>query len=241
MFVLWKKESSEKDAPYVDLLKLSIKATVESMVDLFTDNDQIKEFKNILRNKAATTEVPKKSNVIAEKNIIEGNHFYEEENFLEAIDMYNKSLCFVESGSLLITFIYAKRSECYFHLKKYDQCLIDIDLAIEAGYPDQLISKLENLKTECLDAQKKDKPELNIFAQSLGNEKFPSISKMVELRRYENKCSATAKVDIPIGQIVALEDAFTVFSNVSHISTCNICTKKGTETNLVPCDRCKST
>ena len=42
------------------------------------------------------------------------------------------------------------RSACHFQLKNYRECLTDIDLALEAGYPIQMCNKLYIRQCKCL-------------------------------------------------------------------------------------------
>ena len=42
------------------------------------------------------------------------------------------------------------RSACFFQLKKYDDCLTDIELALEAGYPTHIVYKLYIRQCKCL-------------------------------------------------------------------------------------------
>ena len=42
------------------------------------------------------------------------------------------------------------RSACYFALKHYQDCLTDIDLALEAGYPTHMVYKLYIRQCKCL-------------------------------------------------------------------------------------------
>ena len=42
------------------------------------------------------------------------------------------------------------RSACHFQLKNYRECLTDIELALEAGYPIQMCNKLYIRQCKCL-------------------------------------------------------------------------------------------
>ena len=53
-----------------------------------------------------------------------------------------------ESCLILIDVYY--RSACHFQLKNYRECLTDIDLALEAGYPIQMCNKLYIRQCKCL-------------------------------------------------------------------------------------------
>ena len=46
--------------------------------------------------------------------------------------------------------IYDFRSACFFQLKKYEDCLTDIELALEAGYPTHNAYKLYIRQCKCL-------------------------------------------------------------------------------------------
>lgn len=59
-------------------------------------------------------------------------------------------LCFAENDTENVALAYGNRSACNFGLKMYGKCLTDIELAINANYPDRLKSKLEKRKAECL-------------------------------------------------------------------------------------------
>ena len=47
-------------------------------------------------------------------------------------------------------FLFFHRSACYFALKHYQDCLTDIDLALEAGYPTYNLYKLYIRQCKCL-------------------------------------------------------------------------------------------
>ena len=52
------------------------------------------------------------------------------------------------SISIIVT--YSFRSASHFQLKQYPACLLDIDLAVEAGYPTDLVYKLYIRQCKCL-------------------------------------------------------------------------------------------
>lgn len=90
------------------------------------------------------------SDAIAEQKRIEGNKKFIEGAWAAAFDLYNESLYFANPGSVHISLAYANRAWCFYKLKRYDQCLDDIELAKEAGCPHDLMEKFEACKTYCL-------------------------------------------------------------------------------------------
>lgn len=62
-----------------------------------------------------------------------GNKYFQKNMFRVAMDYYNKSLCFAENGSKNINLAYSNRSACFFNMKMYGNCLVDIELAIKSG------------------------------------------------------------------------------------------------------------
>lgn len=82
-----------------------------------------------------------------------GNSWFGNENLELAMRTYNLSLCAAENDSVNIALSFANRAKCFLHMKRYKNCLIDIELAIKNGYEN--ISKLEKTKTDCLTMMKR--------------------------------------------------------------------------------------
>lgn len=140
---MWKKESHEPSALYVDLFKATL---MDPELTGFISAG--------------------KSNAIADNHRIAGNQLFVQQKWSEALDKYNDSLRYAEFGSESLSFAYANRSSCFLHLEKYDDCLADIESAIKANYPARLMAKLEQRKAECMAKRAQDpitkrKPELS--------------------------------------------------------------------------------
>ncbi len=74
---------------------------------------------------------------------------------VNAMYLYNESICFAQSSKNL-SLGYANRSSCFFAMGMYNRCLLDIQLARDAGYPERLMLKLQNREEICkkaLDAE----------------------------------------------------------------------------------------
>lgn len=74
------------------------------------------------------------------------------------MQLYTKSDSFAQDNDHL-SLACANRSYCFMNLNIFDPCLIDIQNAIEAHYPENLMKKLEKQKRNCL--QKLETEETN--------------------------------------------------------------------------------
>lgn len=168
-----------------------------------------------------------------------GNASFQSNDFLDATDMYGESLIFAENGTEAVSLAYANRSACFFRLKKYDKCLIDIELAKQAGYTEKLMPKLEARKAECLQMIEQN-AQIEAPTPTLDyepNEKFPCMADVLEID-FDEKFGRMikAKCDIPAGKIVLIERAeMRLYFHNKHKKCC-CCLKD--HTNTVPCKKC---
>ncbi|XP_055297294.1 SET and MYND domain-containing protein 4-like [Sitodiplosis mosellana] len=219
--MLWKKESNKSDSLYVDFCAL-----------------HAKEYMNAAPRRSAfkTTE---KSDVISVQKRVEGNQLFGQCKWADAMEMYNESLCYAENGSTNISLAYANRASCFLKMELYNECLTDIELAKAAGYPADLEPKLDRRKEQCLKGVSDGAKPFGIFEPALSfqpNEQFPSIANVLKLERNANDYSVVAEQDIDVGQIIAVEKAFLVYSYIRYGLQCSICFKRNA--NLLPCKKC---
>lgn len=129
--VLWKKESNvgASDALFVDLFadKSKIKGYNEW-------NRQLKsaDWKNRFLGRSI---VPGKNNAVSDSYRMEGNTYFKNRSWTEAMELYTQSLCYAQPGTQNVGLAFANRSSCFFEMKMYDKCLRDIELAEKANYP----------------------------------------------------------------------------------------------------------
>jgi hypothetical protein len=87
-----------------------------------------------------------------------GNKCYSKKDFRETVTLYNKALCHATSN-LQLSLLYANRSAVYLEVKKFEECLENIQLAKTSGYPQEKMAKLiareENCKTKLFDSSKR--------------------------------------------------------------------------------------
>lgn len=127
--MLWKKESQHPDAFYVDVLAPGLDHWEFHVNDFLAFMDQKPH--------------PKKSDAIALQKRNEGNEKFRARKWLDAIELYGDSLRFAQPESEHISLAYANRAACFLILKMYANCLKDIELATDAGYPKHLMAKLD--------------------------------------------------------------------------------------------------
>ncbi len=225
MDLLWHKDNS---GSYVDIFKnVSTEASDSFIIRLNETESKLKALK-----------INDKNDKISVMCREQGNEQFRSDQWLEAMNSYNSSLCYAEIGSETVGLAYANRSACFFQLKMYDECLVDIELARQANYPARLIPKLDQRREDCLKlvaaVSRKDKLSYE------SDENFPGMANILEIR-----CDKTfgrhivAKCDIPVGKIVLAEKSFmTRILNKPYIS-CAVCMKS--LMNFVACTQCTST
>lgn len=220
--MLWKKESSNKNALYVDLFDRGTKQTIDTI------------FPQMNRQPA-----PRKSDAISLEKRKEGNVLFGNGKWAEAMEKYNESLCFAPNGSENISTAYANRASCFLRLKFYNECLIDIDLARKAGYPKHLMSKLDQRENDCLMARDAATPqnEYNMKLSFEPDERIPCMANVLKIEQNRSgELSVVTKEDIDVGQTVVLGKPFCAFLYSRFAWKCNICLKDNT--NLMPCEMC---
>lgn len=220
--MLWKKESSNQNALYVDLFDRMTKQKIDTV------------FPQLNREPA-----PKKSAAISLEKRKEGNVLFGNGKWAEAMEKYNESLCFAPTGSENISMAYANRAACFLRLKLYNECLIDIDLARNAGYPIHLMPKLDQRENDCLMARDASVPQddYNLKLSFEPDTEIPCMANVLKIERNRSgEVSVVAKGDIDVGQTVVLGKPFCAYLHSRFALKCNICLKDNT--NLMPCKLC---
>lgn len=218
--MLWSKESNKKNALFVDIFQ----------------SRNVQRTANVIGSKACAA--PKKSDATALRLRQEGNDLFKQCEWLQAMELYNQSLLFAENGSKHISLAYANRSSCFLRMKMYNESLIDIELAKEAGYPLELRSKLDQRKEDCLKCIQEHAPTeiLETKLSFEADDKFPCIANVLKFKKGADDAYAIcAKADIDVGQTVAVEPAFVKFATRQG-RLCSICLAENA--NLVPCENC---
>lgn len=241
---LWKKEKKNvADSLYVDLFADSCK------------EEQFQEWNGKLNNsfwkhRFGSTDIeirPNKSNDVSHAWRMKGNLIFRDEKlslndrWKLSIEFYTKSLIFAEVDTENVSLAYANRSVCFFHLKMYAKCLIDIEYAKKANYPEKLMPKLDKRKADCIrlmQTQIEIKPMYENPALDFpADENFPCMANVVKIKRNcEFGRLLEAKCDIDVGQTVLVEETFVAIGTGEMPAFCFTCLKRNQ--CFISCSQC---
>lgn len=180
-----------------------------------------------------------KNNETSKRFRLSGNEKVRTQNWLDAMTHYNASLRYAECNTENVSLVYANRSLCFLKMEMYDKCLIDIELAFKANYPNDQMGKLVERRAYCLKRVKntsngKGVPVLDFQA----DENFPGMANVVQMKWNEDfGRHFVAKENIDAGKNVIVEEAFVVMEiMVEHTNICSNCLKNST--NFIACANC---
>lgn len=197
--MLWRKESKKDNALYEDIFAKTV--GMPALTRVFYEE------KSTIR---APTTI--KSDAKSLEKRMSGNKYFAKGEWAEAMENYSESLCFAPPGSPNISLAYANRATCFLQLKMYPECLVDIELAKQAGYPSHLMAKLDKREAEARkhieEGAKPDEFGLKLTVEP--NEKFPFMASAMKIEKDgKGNCTVIAKEDIDVCQTIAVEKAFT--------------------------------
>lgn len=230
--MLWKKESKRVDSLYVDLCDLD--DNHNGYGSSFSDVDSIE------------SDMPDKNNALAKHYHQKAAECCESKNWFEAIELYNQALCFAECDTNAWPAILTDRSQCFFQLKMYDECLMDVKLARTKVGAEDYTAKLNRLSA--ISIQKRNHEQVVYqFQPTLSfdaSKQIPCVGNAVAIGTTTKKTATpAAKCErffqatrpIEVGKTIMIEDAF-VAATIERYKRCCICMKAAT--NLVPCMEC---
>jgi SET and MYND domain-containing protein 4 len=174
-----------------------------------------------------------------------GNKCFENKRYFDALEFYNKSICYAEPGTENLSIGYANRSAVYIKWQLFDRCLENIRLAKEANYPVRLMPKLEKRSVECQEFKKTKRtltPEIQVPKLSYSaHSQIPFMADSIELVENEKfGRHLIAKRDLKVGDIVLLEKPFKDrLSDLHKYRRCTNCLAEN-ELTLIPCTDCTS-
>lgn len=226
--MLWQKESKKSNALYVDISKMN--------EDLMEDEEYFLKAMAVTSNDES---LPKKNDAVSLQKRQQGNALFTNRKWVEAIEKYNEGLCYAKPGSQTVSLAYANRSAVFFHLKQFDRCLKDIELAKKSGYPADLRQKLDKRKADCLKLIDEGAQcvDTTVGLSYDANRTFPCLANVLQIEKDANgKCKVIAKEDIDVGKTILLEKSFLSCLFNRFGSKCSICLRA--HVNLVPCKKC---
>ncbi|XP_031637912.1 SET and MYND domain-containing protein 4-like [Contarinia nasturtii] len=254
---MWKKESDNASALFVDLFAC----------EKYDDGKMFEEWDRKIRNSDWEHNYPymKRAAVKSDKTsdfyLAQGDSYRKccfdanarvKPGLYATIQLYNQCLCFAEIGSKNVGFAYANRAICFLHCGKHSECFKDIELAIAANHPPELLPDLMKLKQECEGNLEKFKKMNNrsCHTQSYGkrvidpqlsfspHEKFPCMANVLEIQENEEfGRHVVATCDIAVGQTVLVEENYVSQSSKSfNLVHCGTCLQYSG--SLFPCSKC---
>lgn len=232
---LWKKESNITDALYVDLFADKL---LTSSFNEWNRKLKTADWKNELFN---IEFAPGKNNQTSKFFRTTGDEYFKDSDWINAMEFYSQSLRFAELKTNNVSYAYANRATCFLKLKRYNECLRDIQLAKQANYPHK--PKLMRLKTKCEQlmhgiheiTKKEDTIDCKLSFDP--NEKFPCMADVLEVQTNEVfGRHVVASRDIDVGRIVLMEKNFLSLGCAPDRVQCYNCTKD--EANFLACPKC---
>lgn len=179
-----------------------------------------------------------KNNIISTQLRNKGNQKFLENDWIGAMEDFNKSLCFAEYDTENVSLVYAHRSNCFLKLEMYDKCLTDIELATSMDLPDDLMVILKRRKLECMKLMKRTQQEpIHERKLSNPNKLFPSLADVADIQQNEEfGRHIIAKCDLSVDTVILVEEAFVSSTLSGALAACDTCQK--TRMNFIPCDKC---
>jgi SET and MYND domain-containing protein 4 len=165
-------------------------------------------------NSNTQTMFSRKSNERAGILRVEGNSFYTQRKFFNAILKYNESLCFADPSSDNLGHAFANRSAVYFEMKLYEKCLKNIELAKQNHYPEKSFEVLDKRGEKCKELMKTSREKIldpwNFFKLSYpANEKLPFIADCLEVKKSEKYGRhVITNRPLKVGDIIVVEKPF---------------------------------
>lgn len=214
------------------------------------ENATIQQYRDFVLKKevASLLDVPEqtKCNRKAAQMRQEGNRLYLEKLFGAALEKYNESICFAETGSDQLGMGFANRSAIYFEQGEFEYALANIGLAKKHNYPEKLMPKLLAREQNCWgkldDGQSKGtvpnpRMDMNVNA----NPKIPFVADGVAMKVYKQfGRGLVAERDFLTGDILLDENPTLVTNVLGYIyNNCSGCSTEFKQ-NLIPCPGCVS-
>ncbi|KAJ6630523.1 SET and MYND domain-containing protein 4 [Pseudolycoriella hygida] len=176
----------------------------------------------------------------------EGNEFFNQKCYYNAMLKYNESLCLAELDSETLGLAYANRSDIYFEMKLYNHCLKNINLAKQNKYPELNAVVLNEREEKCLNALKQDKRENDctdaqqLFKLSYAQNK--NITFVIDCLEMKNDSTYGRHIvtnkSLKVGDVVAIEEPFCKIVRDEYVQQiCSWCFKSNMM-DLIPCRSC---
>lgn len=174
----------------------------------------------------------------------QGNKKFQQSDDYRAWQYYNLSLLHAPLDSECYSLALANRSAVFFSLRKWTECVKDIDNVFSRKYPLKLTDKLNKRKSMCkenlTEELEKSNSESNkiLTLQDPQGPRFPCASSKLEVVfSTEMGRHVVAKCDIKVGEVLVQEEPyFMLLLKQQYLFTCHYCLSRSL--NLLPCGNC---
>ncbi|VVC93231.1 unnamed protein product [Leptidea sinapis] len=176
---------------------------------------------------------------------LQGNHYYTKRDNHKALQYYNVSLLTAPLNSESFATALSNRSAVLFALKKYKDCIQDINLFFTLKHPVNLKDKLIKRKELCEEGLKrveeeKENPEISdilTFTSDKNDRYLCASSKLEVVYNKEMGRHVVAKENIKVGEMVAEEEPyFPLLLKSQILFSCSYCLSR--QCHLIPCNTC---
>jgi SET and MYND domain-containing protein 4 len=184
-----------------------------------------------------------KNNQLAESFVRKAEEFKSEKKYAEALENYNQCLRYAASKSQLLSDAYVGRSRIYLETNQHEQCLENIQLAIDSSCTVEKGKSCKALQVKFLDKIGKiasENTSTSFFTLTQpAHKRVPFIADCLEVRENEiyGRYIMTTN-DLQPGDIVVVEEPFYKILGPNQRHTrCSVCLKQN-NLNLFPCAKC---
>jgi len=197
------------------LQKVFYEISLEKRPDLWQDDEDSREktverieflatfdktrYKPQLDHSKSTT---RKNNMLAKALKEKGNKSYGGGDNIEAMNLYNQALCFSSSeGGGEYSVILANRSALWADLGEHELVVVDVEHAIESGYPEKIVYKLHERRAKSRLALKhfeKALEDISVAAESLTYSTLDEAKQKAKVKDL-NKLKASIEKEIKSG------------------------------------------
>lgn len=188
-----------------------------------------------------------KSNEKSDLIRTEGNQYYVQKKFNDALLKYNESLCSAEPEGSNLGLAYANRAAIYSEMKLYDKCLSNIKMAKENHYPEHKVEILNKREAKCFDLLKQHKVDKrssdlcsHIKLTYQPHKKLPYIADCLDAKTDLNYGRyVVTNRPLQVGDIVAIEEScYRILQERFIYQRCSGCFKDNLM-DLIPCGKCR--
>ncbi|XP_066603317.1 SET and MYND domain-containing protein 4-like [Prorops nasuta] len=167
-------------------------------------------------------------------------------DYTEAAYAYSQALSRCYPYSSQAAYSYIQRSRIFEKTKDYKYCLFDIERALQLPMSEivrlDLIKRKENIeKLRSIKTKKRQEPAEELVLKDGENEHSSGTSKAIQLvKTSNNNYHYEAAKPIEIGDVLMMEESFTIFSSNTKSNACaercDHCAKRTVAP--IPCERC---